>query len=73
MSVSNSNRLFVVRGKPNEVLPKLFNKWKITRLTFEVDTEPDGMQQDMEVLKLAGDKGVEVIQKISHTLYNLDR
>lgn len=63
----------MVRGKPNEVLPKLFQKWKITRLTFEVDTEPYSMQRDKEVLKLADEHGVEVIQKISHTLYNLDR
>lgn len=63
----------MVRGKPDEVLPELFRKWKITRLTFEVDTEPYSLQRDMEVLKLAGDHGVEVIQKISHTLYNLER
>ncbi|XP_042562756.1 cryptochrome circadian regulator 5 [Clupea harengus] len=68
-----NSRLFVVRGKPDEVLPELFRKWKITRLTFEVDTEPYSLQRDMEVLKLAGDHGVEVIQKISHTLYNLER
>ncbi|XP_076135908.1 cryptochrome circadian regulator 5 [Alosa pseudoharengus] len=68
-----NSRLFVVRGKPDEVLPELFNKWKITRLTFEVDTEPHSLQRDEEVLKLARDHGVEVIQKISHTLYNLER
>ncbi|XP_062395099.1 cryptochrome circadian regulator 5 isoform X2 [Sardina pilchardus] len=68
-----NSRLFVVRGKPDEVLPELFKKWKITHLTFEVDTEPHSLQRDKEVLKLAGDHGVEVIQKISHTLYNLER
>ncbi|XP_063055590.1 cryptochrome circadian regulator 5 [Engraulis encrasicolus] len=68
-----NSRLFVVRGKPSEVLPKLFQKWKITRLTFEVDTEPYSLQRDKEVQKLAEEHGVEVIPKISHSLYNLER
>lgn len=63
----------MVRGKPSEVLPKLFQKWKITRLTFEVDTEPYSLQRDKEVQKLAEEHGVEVIPKISHSLYNLER
>lgn len=68
-----NSRLFVIRGSPTEVLPKLFEKWKITRLTFEVDTEPYSQSRDKEVMKLAEEHGVEVIPKISHTLYNIDR
>ncbi|XP_073686206.1 cryptochrome circadian regulator 5 [Garra rufa] len=68
-----NSRLFVVSGPPAEVLPKLFEKWKITRLTFEVDTEPYSQSRDKEVMKLAEENGVEVIPKISHTLYNIDR
>ncbi|KTG01551.1 hypothetical protein cypCar_00030072 [Cyprinus carpio] len=68
-----NSRLFVVSGPPTEVLPKLFEKWKITRLTFEVDTEPYSQSRDKEVMKLAKEYGVEVIPKISHTLYNIDR
>lgn len=71
--ISCSSRLFVVSGLPTEVLPKLFEKWKITRLTFEVDTEPYSQSRDQEVMKLAKEYGVEVIPKISHTLYNIDR
>lgn len=71
--ISYSSRLFVVSGPPTEVLPKLFEKWKITRLTFEVDTEPYSQSRDQEVMKLAKEYGVEVIPKISHTLYNIDR
>ncbi|KAG1970170.1 cryptochrome-1 [Pimephales promelas] len=68
-----NSRLFVVSGPPTEVLPKLFEKWEITRLTFEVDTEPYSRSRDEEVMKLAKEYGVEVIPKISHTLYNIDR
>jgi len=34
------SRLYVVRGNPVEELPRLFKDWKVTRLTFESDTEP---------------------------------
>ena len=34
------SRLFVLQGKPAETFPLLFARWKVTRLTFESDTEP---------------------------------
>ncbi|KAM6970397.1 cryptochrome circadian regulator 5 [Aplochiton taeniatus] len=73
-SLRNLNsRLFVVKGKPDEVLPQLFIKWKVTKLTYEYDTEPYGQARDKEVTRLAKEHGVEVIYKISHTLYDIDR
>ncbi|KAE8592239.1 hypothetical protein XENTR_v10018699 [Xenopus tropicalis] len=68
-----NSRLFVVRGKPTEVFPLLFKKWKVTRLTFEVDTEPYSRQRDADVEKLAAEHNVQVIQKVSNTLYAIDR
>ncbi|XP_063799756.1 cryptochrome-1-like [Pseudophryne corroboree] len=68
-----NSRLFVVRGKPAEVFPLLFKKWKVTRLTFEVDTEPYSRQRDAEVERLAAEHNVEVIQRVSNTLYDIDR
>ncbi|NWW52499.1 CRY2 protein, partial [Pedionomus torquatus] len=67
------SRLFVVRGRPEEVFPRLFHAWGTTRLTFEVDTEPPTRQRDAAVAKLAAQHGVEVIQKVSHTLYDTER
>lgn len=67
------SRLFVVRGKTDEVFPKLFQKWKVTRLTYEYDTEPFSLRRDKEVGRLAEEHGVEIIYKVSHTLYNIDR
>ncbi|XP_074972339.1 cryptochrome-2-like isoform X2 [Phalacrocorax aristotelis] len=67
------SRLFVVRGCPEEVFPNLFHAWGTTRLTFEVDTEPPARQRDAAVAELAARHGVEVIQEVSHTLYDTKR
>lgn len=51
----------------------LLQEWEISRLTFEYDSEPFGKERDAAIKKLAMEAGVEVIVKISHTLYNLDK
>ncbi|XP_070532394.1 cryptochrome-1-like isoform X2 [Ptychodera flava] len=67
------SRLFVLKGKPSEVFPRIFKEWNITRLTFELDTEPYAIQRDTEIKKIAKSCGVEVNERISHTLYDLER
>ncbi|CAH1786882.1 unnamed protein product [Owenia fusiformis] len=64
------SRLFVIRGNPNEVFPKLFKKWEITQLTFEVDTEPYAKQRDQTITDLAKKHQIDVLQRVSHTLYD---
>lgn len=51
----------------------LSQEWKISRLTFEYDSEPFGKERDAAIKKLAMEAGVEVNVKISHTLYDLDK
>uniref|UniRef100_A0AAQ4RWR2 Photolyase/cryptochrome alpha/beta domain-containing protein n=1 Tax=Gasterosteus aculeatus aculeatus TaxID=481459 RepID=A0AAQ4RWR2_GASAC len=68
-----NSRLFVIRGQPANVFPRLFKEWKISRLTFEYDSEPFGKERDAAIKKLAMEAGVEVIVKTSHTLYDLDK
>uniref|UniRef100_A0A6Q2YNG5 Photolyase/cryptochrome alpha/beta domain-containing protein n=1 Tax=Esox lucius TaxID=8010 RepID=A0A6Q2YNG5_ESOLU len=68
-----NSRLFVVRGQPANVFPRLFKEWKVSRLTFEYDSEPFGKERDAAIKKLAKEAGVEVIVKTSHTLYDLDQ
>ncbi|XP_039665002.1 cryptochrome-2 isoform X1 [Perca fluviatilis] len=68
-----NSRLFVVRGQPTDVLPRLFKEWKVTRLTFEYDPEPYGKERDGAIIKMAQEFGVETIVRNAHTLYNLDR
>uniref|UniRef100_A0A672PL14 Cryptochrome-1 n=1 Tax=Sinocyclocheilus grahami TaxID=75366 RepID=A0A672PL14_SINGR len=66
-------RLFVIRGQPTDVFPRLFKEWKITRLSYEYDSEPFGKDRDAAIKKLATEAGVEVFVRISHTLYDLDK
>uniref|UniRef100_A0A1A8J3V8 Cryptochrome 1 (Photolyase-like) n=1 Tax=Nothobranchius kuhntae TaxID=321403 RepID=A0A1A8J3V8_NOTKU len=67
------SRLFVIRGQPTDVFPRLFKEWQITRLSYENDSEPFGKERDAAIQKLASEAGVEVMVRISHTLYDLDR
>lgn len=46
-------------------------EWQINRLSHEYDSEPFGKERDAAIQKLACEAGVEVIVRISHTLYNL--
>nr|XP_055030960.1 cryptochrome-1b [Misgurnus anguillicaudatus]XP_055030961.1 cryptochrome-1b [Misgurnus anguillicaudatus] len=42
-------------------------EWKITRLSYEDDSEPFGKDRDAAIRKLATKAGVEVFVRISHT------
>uniref|UniRef100_A0AAY4CS07 Cryptochrome-1 n=1 Tax=Denticeps clupeoides TaxID=299321 RepID=A0AAY4CS07_9TELE len=68
-----SSRLFVIRGQPTDVFPRLFKEWDISRLSYEYDSEPFGKERDAAIKKLASEAGVEVTVCISHTLYDLDK
>uniref|UniRef100_A0A674DNZ6 Cryptochrome circadian regulator 3b n=1 Tax=Salmo trutta TaxID=8032 RepID=A0A674DNZ6_SALTR len=68
-----NSRLFVIRGQPANIFPRLFKDWNISQLTFECDSEPFGKERDAAIKKLATEAGVEVVSRISHTLYDLDK
>lgn len=61
---------FVVRGQPADVLPKLFQEWNITKLTFGEDTLPFGKERDSAIQLLAKEAGIDVIVRPSNTLYD---
>jgi cryptochrome len=63
--------LLVVKGDPQQMLPQLFKEWKITLLTFEVDTEPYARRRDEAVETLARSHNVQVVKLVSHTLFNV--
>lgn len=48
-------------------------EWHISRLCYEYDSEPFGKERDVAIQKLASEVGVEVIVRISHTLYDLEK
>ena len=68
--VQLGSRLFVIKGRPVDILPSLFKEWDITRLSFEPDCEPDCKARDMVITNLAQQAGIEVISRVSHTLYD---
>ncbi|XP_046598257.1 cryptochrome-1 isoform X2 [Neodiprion lecontei] len=67
-----NSRLFVIRGQPADVLPKLFKEWGTTDLTFEEDPEPFGRVLNQNITTLCEEMGISVVQRVSHTLYKLD-
>ncbi|GFR42357.1 hypothetical protein Agub_g3052, partial [Astrephomene gubernaculifera] len=69
---SRGSRLLVLRGKPEEVLPRVFQEWGVHKLCFEMDTEPYARTRDARVRQLAEEAGVEVHAAVSHTLYDTD-
>ncbi|KAM9854250.1 cryptochrome-1b [Aulostomus maculatus] len=68
-----NSRLYVIRGQPTDVFPRLFKEWQITHLSYEYDSEPFGKERDAAIQKLASEAGVEVMLQISHTLYDLNK
>lgn len=68
-----NSRLFVIRGQPADVFPRLFKEWKVTHLTFEKDPEPYGRIRDQNITTMAQEMGITVICRTSHTLYNLEK
>ncbi|KAI8474142.1 MAG: FAD binding domain of DNA photolyase-domain-containing protein [Monoraphidium minutum] len=67
---ARGSRLLVLRGTPEDVLPRVFRDWKITQLCYEVDVEPYARSRDASVAALAAAAGVEVSAHTSHTLYD---
>lgn len=66
------SRLFVVRGQPIDVLPRLFREWGTTVISFEEDPEPFGRVRDYNIARKCREIGMKVIKLVSHTLYTLD-
>ncbi|XP_063721635.1 cryptochrome-2-like [Symsagittifera roscoffensis] len=64
--------LYVARGDPVEVFEKLFTKWEVKKITWEVNTEPYARERDRKVSSVAKMLKVKVTECDGHTLYNLD-
>lgn len=66
------SQLIVLRGSPEEEIPRAIRHWSIERLCYEIDTEPYAVKRDAKVDELAGSEGAEVVRRWGHTLCNLD-
>lgn len=69
---ARGSRLLVLRGKPEEELPKAWKAWGVGKLTFEKDTEPYARARDSAIQDMAKEAGVEVRSFCSHTLWDPD-
>ncbi|XP_017469330.1 PREDICTED: cryptochrome-1 [Rhagoletis zephyria] len=65
-----NSQLYVVRGTPTTVFPRIFKDWRVSLLTYETDIEPYALNRDAEVQRLAKEAGVKVDACCSHTIYN---
>jgi len=64
------SRLYIIKGKPEEQLPIFFEKWEVSLLCFESDTEPYAVARDRQIFDMCGRTGVKVSSHISHTLFS---
>lgn len=63
--------LYVIRDSPMAAFKNLFVKWRVTKLTMEADTEPYGKKLEDSVVALAKKCDIQVVTKVSHTLYSI--
>ncbi|XP_052894924.1 cryptochrome-2 [Anopheles moucheti] len=69
---SINSRLYVVRGNPVEVFPRLFVEWNVSLLTFEYDIEPYAVTRDNTVQDQAKKHNVKIHMEKSHTIFDPD-
>lgn len=67
------SRLYVVRGKPDEVFSRIFKEWNVCFLSFEVDIEPYSKKRDKLVEDIAKSHNIKVLQRVSHTIYDTEQ
>lgn len=65
-----NSRLYVLKGKPKELLPQLFNKWQVKYLTLQLDIEPEYVELDDYIEKIAEEKGIFVVKRVQNTVYD---
>jgi len=71
---ARGSRLLVLRGKPEEEIPRAIRKWGVERLVFESDgVEPYALARDVAVCEGARKAGVtHIVETQGHTLCDLD-
>ena len=70
--LNKKQKLHVIREGAVTALPKLIEKWKISHIVFEKDTDAYAKERDATVMEEAKKAGVEVIVKSGRTLWDSD-
>lgn len=67
-----NTRLYIIRGKAIDCLPDLFKKWQVKFLTSQFDIDPEIVQQDEAIEKIAEQSDVFVVKRVQHTVYDVN-
>lgn len=62
--------LLLLRGDPVKIFRKMWQELGITKICFEYDCEPIWNERDDSVKIMCREHGIEVVEKVSHTLWN---
>lgn len=62
--------LLLMRGNPVEIFRKMWKEFGITKICFEHDCEPIWNERDDNVKMMCQELGIQVVEKVSHTLWN---
>lgn len=66
-----NSRLYIIKGKAVEQLPKLFDEWQVKYLTTQVDIDPELVKQEEEIEKIANEKDIFIVKRVQHTVYDV--
>jgi cryptochrome len=71
--LNSKQKLHVIRGPPEEVMPLMWESWGITHLVFEKDSNAYAKVRDERIRGLAKEKGVEVVEAHGRHLYDPEK
>jgi cryptochrome len=69
---AHSIPFFCFHGDPVEILERLVLEWNVKIISFEKDTEAIYQERDALVKQMCAQYSVQVIEKVSHTMYDPD-
>lgn len=66
-----NTRLYILKGKAIDLLPKLFDQWQVKFLTTQVDIDPEILDQEEAIEEIAEKKDVFIVKRVQHTVYDV--
>ncbi|KPJ01584.1 Cryptochrome-1 [Papilio xuthus] len=67
-----NTRLYVFKGKAVDCLPNLFKQWQVKFLTSQVDIDPEVVEQDEAIEKIAEELDIFIVRRVQHTVYDFN-
>lgn len=65
-----NSRLYVVKGRASDCLPKLFENYAVKYLTTQVDIDPLVIQEHEVIEIIADEKDIFINSRVQHTVYD---